>query len=66
MCTSHEDLFTFIIISRSVFLRMRDVLHRFVEKMKTHICVRGLRYENPAVYEIMWKNSIEPEKTQTT
>jgi hypothetical protein len=40
-------------ISHPVFLRMRNVSHRSVEKMKTHMCIRELLSENPAVYEIM-------------
>jgi hypothetical protein len=33
----HEDLCTFMIISRSVLLGMRNVLDKFVEKIKTHV-----------------------------
>ena len=32
-----EDHWTFFIISRSFLLRMRNVFHKFVEKIKTHI-----------------------------
>ena len=37
MGTLHEDQYTFLIISRSVVLRMRNVSDKFVEKIKTQI-----------------------------
>jgi len=33
----HEALYTFMIISRSIILRMRNISYKLVEKMKTHI-----------------------------
>jgi len=40
---------------------------RFVEKIKTHIlCSVFFSPENRAVYEIMWKNSVQPYKSQMT
>jgi len=36
MNTLHEDQYTFVIISRSVLLRMRNVSNKIVEKFKTH------------------------------
>jgi hypothetical protein len=55
-----EDLYTFFISSRAVLLRMRNVSHRFVEKIKTHIYIQFLpffprkscRYENEEEYRI--------------
>jgi len=35
MGTSHEDQYTFLIILRSILLGMRNVLTKFVEKIKT-------------------------------
>ena len=35
--TLHEDLYTFMIISRSILLRMRNVLDKLVEEIETHI-----------------------------
>jgi len=66
MHTLRKDLCTFMIISRPVFLRMRNVSHIFVEKMKTHVCLQEFLSENPSVYEIMWKHYVESEKPQTT
>jgi hypothetical protein len=36
-CTWHADQTTFIIISRGIIFRMRNVLYKFVERFKTHI-----------------------------
>jgi len=51
--TLHEDEYTFLIISLSFLLRMRNVV--VVEKIKTHFVFNNF-FENSAVYEIMWKN----------
>jgi len=37
----------------------------FVEEIKTHFVFSNLFSENPAVYEIMWKNFVEPDRPQT-
>ena len=39
-----------------------------VEKIKTHILfsVTSSFFENLAVYEVLWKNILEPEKPQMT
>ena len=36
-CTLPKDQYTFLIISRSVLLRMKNIWDKFVEKIKTHI-----------------------------
>jgi len=41
-----------MIISRSVFLRMRKISKKFAEKIKTHILFSKAVSENIAVYEI--------------
>jgi hypothetical protein len=48
--TLHEDEYTFLIISLSFLLRMRNV--RVVEKIKTNFVFNNF-FENSAVYEIM-------------
>jgi hypothetical protein len=53
--TLHEDRYTFLIMSRSILLRMRNVLDRFVEEIKHTIYDQQLFFENPLIYEIMWK-----------
>jgi len=38
-----------------------------VEKIKTHtLCSINIFLENRAVYEVMWKNSVQPEGPHTT
>jgi len=54
-------------LSRQILLRMRNVSGRFVEKVKAHIfCSVTLFLENRAVYEIMWENTVEPDRPQIT
>ena len=55
------------IISRSFLLRMRNVSHKIVEKIKTHILSSmSFFFENCAFYEIKWKNTVEPYRPQIT
>jgi D-alanyl-D-alanine dipeptidase len=53
--TSHEDLYTLMIISRSVLLRMRNASDKTVEKIKTYILYPVTLFENLAVNELMRK-----------
>jgi len=53
-------------ISRSVLLRMRNVTEKTLEKIKTHILCPISASENRVVYEIMWKNIVEPGRPQMT
>jgi len=40
---------------------------KVVEKIKTHIlCAITFFLENRAVYKIMWKNMVEPDRLQMT
>ena len=66
--TLHEDKYIFLIISHSLLLRVRNVSHKIVEKIKTHIsCSVTLFFlESPAVYETMWRNIVEPDSPQVT
>ena len=50
--TLHEDQYTFMIISLSALLKLRNV----PEKM----------FENQSIYEIMWKNIVDPGRPQMT
>jgi len=61
MGTLYKDLCTFVIISRS-FLRMRYI----VQKIKTHILYSMAFPENRAIYEIIWKNMVDPVRLQMT
>jgi len=61
MGTLHEDQ------SRSFLLRMRAVSDKSYRKNETHFMSNNNFFsENPAVYEIMWKNMVEPEMPQMT
>jgi hypothetical protein len=59
-------LYTFLIISRPVLLRMRNISDKVVEKIKKHIIcsIFFFFYENRTVYEIMWKNTLERGRPQ--
>jgi hypothetical protein len=62
----HEDRYTFMIISRSSLLEMRKFSGKTVEKIKTHFGLDKFFFENRTVYEILWKNIVEPNRPQTT
>jgi hypothetical protein len=51
--TLHKDLYTFVIISRSLLLKMRNVSDKFVEEINTHILCSLIFLENFTVYEIV-------------
>ena len=64
-CTLHEDQYTFLNISSSFLLRMRNVSVGFVEKIKTHIPWSiTFFFENSTFYKIMWKNIVERGRPQ--
>ena len=54
-----------MITSRSVLLRMKNILTNAVDKITTHIS-RSVFFLNRAVYEIMWKNVVEWGRPQMT
>ena len=66
MGTKHEDKYTFLIISHSFLLRMRTFQTEVVEKSKYTFYVQLLFSENRAVYEIMRKNILQPDRPQMT
>jgi hypothetical protein len=54
-------------VSRSVLLRMRNVSDKIcTENQNTHFMFNNFFPENLAVYEIMWKNTLEPDSPQMT
>jgi hypothetical protein len=56
-----------LIISLSFLLRMRNVASTSCrENENTHFMLRNFFLENHAVYEIIWKNTVEPERPQMT
>jgi hypothetical protein len=62
--TSHEDLCTFMIISRWILLRMRNVT--VVEKIKARFMFNIPPPENITVYYIIWKNMVQADRPQMT
>jgi hypothetical protein len=61
-----KNLYTFMTISRPVHLRVRNIPDKIIEKIK--ICVFCLItcffLENSVIYEIMWKNIVQPDRSQ--
>jgi len=49
-----------------ILVTIRKVWAKVVEKIKTHILcsVTSCSLENRAVYEIMWKNIVQPDRPQ--
>jgi hypothetical protein len=45
---------------------MRGVLEKFAEKIKTHFTFNNFFPENCALYEMMWKNTVEPNRLLRT
>jgi hypothetical protein len=64
----HTNQHTFFIISRSIFLVWEMFQTNVIQKIKTHILCSTtfFFFENLAVYEIMWKNIVQPGRPQTT
>jgi len=61
--TLHGNGCTFMIISRSILLTMRNVAGKFVEKIRTHILclITFFFFGNRTVYEIMLKYVLDPD-----
>ena len=61
--TLHEDQYIFLIISRSLVLRMRNIS----ENQSMHFMFNKVFFfENLTAYEIMWKSMVEPDRLQMT
>jgi len=64
--TSHEDQYTFFIVSRPVLLRMRNVSDKFINKIKTQIlcsiifCLKSFRLTGKL------QNLVETDRPQIT
>jgi hypothetical protein len=48
------------------FLEGETFQAKFVEEIKTHILCSKHFSENCAVYEMVWKNMVEPERPHVT
>ena len=65
--TLYEYLCTFTIVSRCILLRIRSISDEGCrENQNTHFMFNNFFSENRVVYEIMWKNAVEPERPQMT
>jgi hypothetical protein len=64
--TLHEDQYTYLIISRSLLLRIINISDKIGEKIKTRILCLVTIFLNSALYGIMWKNIVQPGRPQMT
>ena len=65
MNTLRDDQSTFFIMSRSVLLRMRNVSEKKIcRESQTQFVFNNFYFESCAVYEIMWKNLVQPGRPQ--
>ena len=65
--TLHEDQHTFLIISRLILLRMRNVSDKSCrENQNTHFVFSNFLPKNRAffLFEIMWENMAKPDGPQ--
>ena len=65
MATLH-DQYTYLIISHLLCLRMGNAADKFVEKLKTDMMLCTKFFFNRVIYDIMWKNIVEPGRPQIT
>jgi hypothetical protein len=54
-----------MIISRHLLLGRRSVSAEVVEEITTHVILYNY-FHDCAVYEIMWKSMVEPDRPQMT
>jgi len=64
LTTTPADRHTFSIKSRSILLTITNFSHKSLQKIKTHIQHHFLKIM--PLYEIMWKNIVEPDRPQIT
>ena len=57
---------TFMIITRSVLLKMRNISSNIVEKIKTHFIFSNFITKIVPFMELCGKNTVQPDRTQTT
>jgi len=66
MGTLHEDQHTVLSYLAQFFLEWDMFQTNIVEKIKTHILCWKIFSVSRAVYEIMWKNVVEPNSPRMT
>jgi hypothetical protein len=62
--TVHEDKYSFLITSRSVLIRMRNVSEKSCRENQNTNFMLLLFFVNHAVYEIKWKHIVQPDRLQ--
>jgi len=63
----HEDLYTFVIVYRSVLLRMRDVSDKSCTGNRyTHFMFNNFFFRKSCLFEQMWKKYLGPDRPQMT
>jgi hypothetical protein len=64
--TLNEDQYTYLLTSHSFLLKMRNVSNKScTENQNTHFVFNNIFPENRAVYEITWKNMVQPDGLAT-
>jgi hypothetical protein len=61
-----EDLRTFMIISRSVLLKWEIFRTKVQGKSKHIFLLKNFFFENCSIYELMWKNMVETDRSHVT
>ena len=65
--TLHEDQYTFCLSYLvQLFLEWEMFQTKVIEIIKTHILSSINFFENRVVYEIMWRNTVDPYRPQMT
>jgi endoglucanase Acf2 len=65
--TLHEDQYTFLIISHSFLLRMKNVSDKSCkENQNTYFIFNENQNTYRAIYEKTWKNILDPDSTRMT
>jgi hypothetical protein len=59
--------FTLMIISCQIYFKMRNISHKSCrENQNTYFTFNNFFYKNHAIYDIMWKNMVEPDRPRMT
>ena len=62
--TVYEAQCTFLITSRPILRTTKNISDKICkENQNTHFVFSNLFFENRSVYEIMWKNIVQPDRT---
>ena len=65
--TLHEDEYMCFIVSHSVLLRMRNVLDKLCRENRNRgFIFSNFFFEKRAIYEIMWKIIVQPDRLRLT